>query len=82
MQVQNITPSFTGNFTIHHTGKNEKVSFMYNKVLDMVKKNQLTANFRSDSIEISSYKSKDAIVKKTLKEYGIEFLEKAAGKNS
>ena len=82
MKTQNITPSFTGNYTIPSKGNNEKVFLMHNKVLDLVKKNKLSAVFKKDSIEISSIKSKDEIVKKSLKDYGIEFIEMITGKNN
>jgi len=77
MKTQNITPSFTGKYTIPYKGKNEKIYLMPNKVLDFVKENQLSAVFKTDIIEITPHKAKESPLNTLLEKLGIEFSKKA-----
>ena len=51
MNVQNVTPSFTGKYVIPCKGKNANIYLMPNKLVDFVKENNLSAAFKTDIIE-------------------------------
>ena len=77
MNVQNVTPSFTGKYTIPCKGKNQGIYLMPNKLVDFVKENNLSAAFKTDVIEISTHKTKDTPLTEFLNKLGVEFTKKA-----
>lgn len=78
MNVQNITPTFTGNkYSIPCKGKNQGVYLMPNKLVDFVKENHLSAAFKTDVIEITPHKAKENPLNAFLEKLGVEFSKKA-----
>ena len=65
MKIQSISPSFTGKISVPANGKNENVYLLYNKVANIVKQNQVTAEFSGVRENIKS----------ALKNLGIEFSD-------
>ncbi len=66
MKTQNISPAFTGSFVVPSSGTNKKFKFMYNQLSDLVKKNQVSANFWHDRIEIMAEGKQAKQIKKGL----------------
>lgn len=75
MKIQSISPSFTGKISVPANGKNENVYLLYNKVANIVKQNQVTAEFRTKSIEIFPHSGVRENIKSALKNLGIEFSD-------
>ena len=51
MKIQPVSPSFKGKISVPAKGNNENVYLLYNKVANIVKENQVTAEFKTNSIE-------------------------------
>ena len=81
MKAPIITPAFTGKIVIPNSGENKKVDYLYNKVSKLVKDNQVTANFRTEQIEILPSSNILDKIKTNLKNLGIEFKEPANSEN-
>lgn len=77
MNVQNVTPSFTGKYVIPCKGKNANIYLMPNKLVDFVKENNLSAAFKTDVIEITPHKAKESPLNTLLEKLGVEFSKKA-----
>ena len=77
MNVQNVTPSFTGKYVIPCKGKNANIYLMPNKLVDFVKENNLSAAFKTDVIEITPHKAKESSLNTLLEKLGVEFSKKA-----
>lgn len=75
MKAPTITPAFTGKIVIPSNGENKKVDYLYNKVSKLVKDNQVTANFRTEQIEILPSSNILDKIKTNLKSLGIKFQE-------
>lgn len=75
MKIQSISPSFTGKISVPAKGNNENVYLLYNKVANIVKQNQVTAEFKTNSIEISPHEDVRINIKSALKNLGIEFTD-------
>ena len=71
--VQNAT-AYTGKIIVPNADENKKVYLMYNKVLDIVKKHQVTANIRNEGIDILPHKSAEKPIMEKLKELHIKFF--------
>ncbi len=82
MKIQSISPSFTGKISVPANGNNKNVYLLYNKVANIVKENQVTAEFRTKSIEISPHSSARENIKTALKNLGIEFTDPDAKKET
>lgn len=75
MNIQSIHPSFKGKISIPANGNNKNVNLLYNKVANIVKENQVTAEFKTKSIEISPHSSVRENIKSALKNLGIKFTD-------
>lgn len=75
MQAPNINPAFTGNFVIPNYGNNKKIEYLYNNILDVVKKNQVTSVFSVDKVEINASETQDNKIEKALKKLNLTFFK-------
>lgn len=75
MNIQSIQPSFNGKILIPANGNNKNVNLLYNKVANIVKENQVTAEFKTKRIEISPHSSVRENIKSALKNLGIKFTD-------
>ena len=78
MQVQNVSPSFTGKNTIVISrAKNANKTYLYNDVVDMVNKHKVPATFKTDGIDIEpqSGTQKAGKIEEALKKLGIIFTK-------
>lgn len=75
MRTPNVSPAFTGKFIIPNVGSNKKNDYLYNNLSKIVKKNQVTANFHNDKVEILADKTQDNKIQKALKKLDLTFFK-------
>lgn len=75
MLTPNVNPAFSGKFVIPNSGNNKKVDYLYNNILDVVKKNQVTSVFSVDKVEINASETQDNKIEKALKKLNLTFFK-------
>ncbi len=75
MKTPNVNPVFTGKFVVPNAGSNKKNDYLYNNLSKIVKKNQVTANFYTDKVEILADKTQDKKIQKALKKLNLTFFK-------
>ncbi len=75
MKTPNVNPAFTARFVVPNAGSNKKNDYLYNNLSKIVKKNQVTANFQVDKVEILADKTQDKKITKALKNLDLTFFK-------
>ena len=72
IQSSSVSYGNKGNIIIY-SFENPKRKYLYNDVLKLVKKNQVSANFKRDEIEISPSSEQQKTLKKELNKLNIKY---------